>query len=179
MEVLLSDIAHTIRGDVISEEDIYKHLKKGGIPVYSSNTKNNGLIGEINNSFYQKLNAKGFEGEITWTTDGNAGNFILRDKNFVFTNVCGKIKIKKEWKDKILPQWLALFLNIESKKYLTSKGGNPKLMKEQVDNIQIVAFTHIKIIGVMSRSNFYTTRSKFHIHIIVCKNGNFSIYNGK
>lgn len=138
MKVLLSDIAYTIRGDVISEEDIYKHLKKGGIPVYSSNTKNNGLIGEINNSFYQKLNAKGFKGEITWTTDGNAGNFILRDKKFVFTNVCGKIKIKKEWKNKILPQWLALFLNIESKKYLTSKGGNPKLMKEQVDNIQIV-----------------------------------------
>ena len=50
---------------------------------------------------------------------------------------------------------------------------------EYIDNVQIVAFTHIKIIGVMSRSNFYTTCSKFHIHIIVCKNGNFSIYNGE
>ena len=34
-------------------------------------------------------------------------------------------------------QWLALYLNLESKKYVTSKGGNSKLMKEQVDNIEV------------------------------------------
>lgn len=135
---LLSDIANTIRGDVISEEDIYYNYRKGGIPVYSSNTKNNGKIGEVSQDFFNNTNAKGKEGEITWTTDGNAGNFILRHDIFLFTNVCGKITIKEKWKNKILEQWLSIYLNFEAKKYLTSKGGNAKLMKEQVDNIEIV-----------------------------------------
>lgn len=135
--ILLNDIAYTIRGDVISEEDIYYNNKNGGIPVYSSNTKNNGMIGEVDNAFYLKTNAKGGKNEITWTTDGNAGNFILRHNDFLFTNVCGKIKIKGIWKNKILEQWLVIYLNVESKKYLISKGGNAKLMKEQVDNIKI------------------------------------------
>lgn len=136
--ILLNDIAYTIRGDVISEEDIYYNNQRGGIPVYSSNTKNNGIIGEVDNAFYLKTNAKGGKNEITWTTDGNAGNFILRHNDFLFTNVCGKIKIKDSWKSKIIEQWLSIYLNVESKKYLTSKGGNAKLMKEQVDNINII-----------------------------------------
>lgn len=135
--LLLSDIAYTVRGDVISEEDIYYYNQHGGVPVYSSNTKNNGLIGEVNQRFYSIIKAKGEAGEITWTTDGNAGNFILRHSDFLFTNVCGKIKIKDNWKNKILEQWLSIYLNLESKKYLTSKGGNAKLMKEQVDNIEV------------------------------------------
>lgn len=135
---LLSDIAHTIRGDVISEEDIYYNYKKGGVPVYSSNTKNNGKIGEVSQAFFNKVNAKGNAGEITWTTDGNAGNFVLRHDIFLFTNVCGKIIIKEKWKNKILAQWLSIYLNFEAKKYVTSKGGNAKLMKEQVDNIEII-----------------------------------------
>jgi len=137
MKILLNEIAYTVRGEVISEEDIYYNYDKKGIPVYSSNTKDQGLIGTVNVSFYNDSNAKGESGEITWTTDGNAGNFILRHKPFLFTNVCGKIIIKKKYQKIVLPQWLALYLNLESKKYVTSKGGNSKLMKEQVDNIEI------------------------------------------
>lgn len=137
MKTLLSEIAYTVRGEVISEENIYYNYNKNGIPVYSSNTKNQGLIGTVNMSFYNDSNAKGEAGEITWTTDGNAGNFILRHEPFLFTNVCGKIIIKKKYQKIISPQWLALYLNLESKKYVTSKGGNSKLMKEQVDNIEI------------------------------------------
>lgn len=137
MKTLLNEIAYTIRGEVISEEDIYCNYDKNGIPVYSSNTKDQGLIGTVNTSFYNNSNAKGEEGDITWTTDGNAGNFTLRHKSFLFTNVCGKIIIKKKYKEIVSPQWLALYLNLASKKYVTSKGGNSKLMKEQVDNIEV------------------------------------------
>lgn len=137
MKTLLGEIAHTIRGEVISEENIYNNYDKNGIPVYSSNTMNEGLIGTVNTSFYNNASAKGEKGEITWTTDGNAGNFILRDKPFLFTNVCGKIIIKKKYEELVYPQWLALYLNLECKKYITSKEGNAKLMKEQVDNIEV------------------------------------------
>jgi hypothetical protein len=133
MKTLLSEIAYTVRGEVISEENIYYNYNKNGIPVYSSNTKHQGLIGTVNMSFYNDSNAKGEAGEITWTTDGNAGNFILRHEPFLFTNVCGKIIIKKKYQKIISPQWLALYLNLESKKYVTSKGGNSKLMKELFD----------------------------------------------
>lgn len=137
MKILLNEIAYTVRGKVISEEDIYYNYNKSGIPVYSSNTIDQGLIGTVDASFYKDSNAKGKAGEITWTTDGNAGNFILRHKPFLFTNVCGKIMIKKKYQKIVLPQWLTLYLNLESKKYVTSKGGNSKLMKEQVDNIEV------------------------------------------
>jgi type I restriction enzyme S subunit len=51
-------------------------------PVYSSQTKNNGLAGYYSDFLY--------ENAITWTTDGaNAGDVNYRSGKFYCTNVCG------------------------------------------------------------------------------------------
>ena len=51
-------------------------------PVYSSQTKDNGLMGYYKDYLY--------ENAITWTTDGaNAGTVNYRAGKFYCTNVCG------------------------------------------------------------------------------------------
>lgn len=135
--MLLGQICYLQRGIVLSEETIYQNYSDNNIPIYSSNTANNGVIGKVNREFFNKQDIKGEKGDITWTTDGNAGNFKLRTEDFLFTNVCGKITIKEVYKKEILDEWLVIYLNSISDKYITSKGGNAKLMKEQVRNIEI------------------------------------------
>ncbi len=72
------------RGRVISNEEIENNI--GIYPVYSSQTKNNGILG--------KINTYDFEGDyITWTTDGAyAGTVFRRSGRFNCTNVCGTLK---------------------------------------------------------------------------------------
>jgi len=63
-------------------------------PVYSSQTKNNGLTG-----FYSEYL---FENCITWTTDGaNAGDTNLRIGKFYCTNVCGILKSDKGYVNRL------------------------------------------------------------------------------
>jgi hypothetical protein len=135
--MLLGDVCYLQRGIVISEEIIYRNYSESNIPIYSSNTSNNGIIGKTSSVFFKEQLIKGKSGDITWTTDGNAGNFKLRNQDFLFTNVCGKLTIKNKYKEKVLGEWLEIYLNSISEKYITSKGGNAKLMKEQVRNIEI------------------------------------------
>ena len=57
-------------------------------PVYSSQTKDNGLMGYYKDYLY--------EDAITWTTDGaNAGTVNYRTGKFYCTNVCGVLLSKK------------------------------------------------------------------------------------
>jgi restriction endonuclease S subunit len=72
--VLLGDICDTGRGRVISQTYIKAH--PGLYPVYSSQTKDDGIFGYID--------SYDFEGDwITWTTDGaNAGTVFLRQGRF-------------------------------------------------------------------------------------------------
>ncbi len=75
------------RGRVISLEGLEE---EGEYPVYSSQTKNNGILGYINSYDFDCK-------QITWTTDGaNAGTVFLREGKHNCTNVCGTLlPIKK------------------------------------------------------------------------------------
>lgn len=95
-------------------------------PVYSSQTKENGLMGYYKEFIY--------EDSITWTTDGaNAGDVKYRSGKFYCTNVCG-VLINKEGYANI---FVSEAFNQVSKKYV-SYVGNPKLMNNVVKDIEIM-----------------------------------------
>ncbi|MCX8583761.1 MULTISPECIES: restriction endonuclease subunit S [unclassified Gilliamella] len=94
-------------------------------PVYSSQTKNNGLMG-----FYDKYL---FETAITWTTDGaNAGTVNFRDSKFYSTNVNGVLLSNKGYANKAIAE----ILNKEAWRHV-SHVGNPKLMNNVMSTIKI------------------------------------------
>jgi type I restriction enzyme S subunit len=72
------------RGRVLSNEEILEN--QGPYPVYSSQTKDNGVLGCVD--------TYDFNGDyITWTTDGaNAGTVSRRKGKFNCTNVCGTLR---------------------------------------------------------------------------------------
>ena len=94
-------------------------------PVYSSQTKDNGLMGYYKDYLY--------EDAITWTTDGaNAGTVNYRGGKFYCTNVCGVLLA-----DKVTPnQMIAEALNNVAKGHV-SYVGNPKLMNNVMAEITI------------------------------------------
>ena len=94
-------------------------------PVYSSQTKNKGLMGYYKDYLY--------EDAITWTTDGaNAGTVNYRDGKFYCTNVCGVLLSN----DVKVNQMIAEALNNVAKGYV-SYVGNPKLMNNVMADIVI------------------------------------------
>jgi len=94
-------------------------------PVYSSQTKDQGLMGYYKDYLY--------EDAITWTTDGaNAGTVNYRAGKFYCTNVCGVLLA-----DKVIPnQMIAEALNNVAKGHV-SYVGNPKLMNNVMAEIEI------------------------------------------
>jgi type I restriction enzyme S subunit len=102
---------------------------RGIYPVYSSQTNNNGLIGQI--STYD------FDGEyVNWTTDGaNAGTVFYRKGKFSITNVSGIVKVNDN--SELNCKYLYYWLSIEAKKHVYAGMGNPKLMSNQVEKISI------------------------------------------
>jgi len=108
--------ATVVRQDA-SEEYIY--------PVYSSQTKDNGLMGYYNDYLY--------ENAITWTTDGaNAGTVHYRPGKFYCTNVCGVLLSDEGNANRCVAEILGSI----SKKYV-SYVGNPKLMNNVMSEIKI------------------------------------------
>ena len=94
-------------------------------PVYSSQTKNNGLMG-----FYDQYL---FENAITWTTDGaNAGTVNFRDGKFYSTNVNGVLLSDEGYANKAIAE----ILNKEAWRHV-SHVGNPKLMNNVMSVIKI------------------------------------------
>lgn len=94
-------------------------------PVFSSQTKNNGLAGFYNEYLY--------EDAITWTTDGaNAGDVNYRDGKFYCTNVCGVLLNEEGFANPCIAE----LINSVSKKHV-SYVGNPKLMNGVMSKIQI------------------------------------------
>ena len=94
-------------------------------PVYSSQTKDKGLMGYYKDYLY--------EDAITWTTDGaNAGTVNYRAGKFYCTNVCG-VLLSNEVKAN---QMIAEALNNVAKRYV-SYVGNPKLMNNVMADIVI------------------------------------------
>jgi len=73
------------RGRVIPKEEL---VEEGQYPVYSSQTKNEGVFGYLN-SFDFDVD------QLTWTTDGaNAGSVFRRRGRHNCTNVCGTLRPK-------------------------------------------------------------------------------------
>ena len=123
----LGDVCEIKRGRVLSKK--YLEDNKGQYPVYSSQTVNNGEIGKINSYDY--------DGEyLTWTTDGAyAGTVFYRNEKFSITNICGLIDVKDK---RILNiKFLFYWLQISTKNYVTDGSGNPKLMSNVVEKIDI------------------------------------------
>lgn len=113
------------RGSVISAEYIAKH--EGIYPVYSSQSQNNGEMGQID--VYE------FDGEyVTWTTDGAyAGTVFYRDGKFNCTNVCGTLKPRDL---SVSAKFLSYLLSLHTKKHV-SYVGNPKLMNNVMGSIRL------------------------------------------
>ena len=114
------------RGYVLSST-IVREVKTDEMPypVFSSQTKDNGLMGYYKDFLY--------ENAITWTTDGaNAGTVNYRAGKFYCTNVCGVLL-----EDKAKPnQMISETLNNISGGYV-SYVGNPKLMNNVMAEIEI------------------------------------------
>lgn len=121
----------------ISEEMIYRNYDKGGVPVYSSATENAGLMGRVSKECYSIFDKKGLENELTWTTNGYAGKVFFRQENYLYSEKCGRIVIRREYKDKINPKYLMYILNQITYKYKTSESNNGKLDIIHMSNIKV------------------------------------------
>ncbi|PPK61824.1 restriction endonuclease S subunit [Malaciobacter marinus] len=122
----IDKIVDISRGKVISKKDLKQN---GQYPVYSSQTKNEGLFGFIDSYMH--------DGDaITWTTDGkHAGTTFLRSGKFNYTNVCGLMTIKKEQDVNI--HYLSYMTNLIFPKYVDRTSQNSKLMTHHLDDITI------------------------------------------
>ncbi len=122
----IQDIASIGRGRVISSVEISQQ-KNPLYPVYSSQISNDGIMGYLDDFM--------FDGEyISWTTDGaNAGTVFYRNGKFNCTNVCGLLKLKKEFDT----HFVSLVLAEATKRYVSTNLANPKLMNNTMGNIQI------------------------------------------
>jgi len=122
----VGEVFRVTRGNVLSMT-LVQDVKtdKTPYPVYSSQTKNNGLSG-----FYSEYL---YEDAITWTTDGaNAGDVNYRSGKFYCTNVCGVLINTKGYANPCV----AALINNVSRKYV-SYVGNPKLMNGVMSKIVI------------------------------------------
>lgn len=122
----LGEVATLSRGKVYSKE--YLRDNAGEYPVYSSQTANNGELGRICTYDY--------DGKyLTWTTDGAyAGTVFRREGRFSITNVCGLISNV----DKALSiDFLYYWLNKVAKGYVYQGMGNPKLMSNVMETIEV------------------------------------------
>ena len=125
-EKKIKDIFKVKRGYVLSTNEMVSKVDAiYRYPVYSSQTKDYGLIGYYKEYLY--------EDAITWTTDGaNAGTVQFRKGKFYCTNVCGVLINENGYAN----QCIAEMLNFRSKKYV-SYVGNPKLMNNVMSEIQL------------------------------------------
>ena len=122
----VGEVFRVTRGEVLSMTLVKDNwTKETPYPVYSSQTKNNGLAGYYSDYLY--------ENAITWTTDGaNAGDVNYRPGKFYCTNVCG-VLIET---DGHANACIAAIINSTSKSHV-SYVGNPKLMNGVMSKIRI------------------------------------------
>ncbi len=122
----VGEVFQVTRGDVLSMTLVQDEKSDAmPYPVYSSQTKNNGLSGYYSDFL--------FEDAITWTTDGaNAGDVNFRTGKFFCTNVCGVLLNSKGFANPCI----AALINRVSTKYV-SYVGNPKLMNGVMSKIPI------------------------------------------
>jgi type I restriction enzyme S subunit len=115
---------HIGRGKVTSHEYVGNH--PGPYPLYSSQTANDGVMGNID-SFM-------FEGDyLTWTTDGaHAGTVFRRRGRFSCTNVCGTLLPKA----RVDLNFMRMAVASETKRQVRLDI-NPKLMNNMMARIRV------------------------------------------
>jgi type I restriction enzyme, S subunit len=125
-EKRLGEVFQVTRGNVLAMP-LVSEVPEGNkiYPVYSSQTKANGLAGYYDEFLYKDA--------ITWTTDGaNAGDTRFRTGKFYCTNVCGVLLSNEGYAN----TFMAELINSVSKHYV-SYVGNPKLMNGVMASIKI------------------------------------------
>ena len=122
----VSEIFKLTRGQVLPvSKTTEKPRGLSQYPVYSSQTKNDGLMG-----YYSEYL---FDTAITWTTDGaNAGTVKYREGKFYSTNVNGVLISENGYANNAVAE----IINQVAWKYV-SKVGNPKLMNNVMGEILI------------------------------------------
>ena len=122
----VQDIYKITRGYVLAAPETNENPSDDMLyPVYSSQTKNNGLMGYYKDYLY--------EDAITWTTDGaNAGTVNYRAGKFYCTNVCGVLLSDEGYANKCAAE----ALNSVAWRWV-SHVGNPKLMNNVMGEISI------------------------------------------
>lgn len=112
------------RGRVIAKTE----LEDIGYPVYSSQTKDNGVLGYISTYDFDKS-------QLTWTTDGaNAGTVFLREGKYNCTNVCGTLLPKDEKNNLRYMKYALEFIAIYHKRADTN---GFKIMNNEMAEIKI------------------------------------------
>ncbi|CAA0189946.1 restriction endonuclease subunit S [Tenacibaculum maritimum] len=127
----IKDIFSISRGRAIGKTE----LKDTGVyPVYSSQTKNKGILGYINTyDFNTNL--------LTWTTDGvNAGTVFIREGKFNCTNICGTLTPKKNNKLSLDYMGVAVQQSTQHNKRIDTNGA--KIMSNEMAVIDIVFPPH-------------------------------------
>ncbi len=122
----VGDVFRVTRGDVLSMRLVKDEpSSEMPYPVFSSQTKSNGLAGYYSDYLY--------EDAITWTTDGaNAGDVNFRSGKFYCTNVCGVLINTQGYTNTCV----AALLNSVTRNHV-SYVGNPKLMNGVMARIEI------------------------------------------
>ena len=144
--VSVGEIFRATRGNILATDRL-SDLSSGKncYPVFSSKTKDGGLLG-----YYSEYL---FEDCITWTTDGaNAGDVKFRKGKFYCTNVCGVLISDAGYCN----QCVAEILNLRTRQYV-SYVGNPKLMNNTMKEIKIEIPSNIaeqeKIAEILSEAD--------------------------
>ena len=127
IEARVGDLFDVTRGQVLAATTVSPIKTEEYIyPVYSSQTKNDGLLGYYTDYL--------FDTGVTWTTDGaNAGTVNFREGRFYSTNVNGVLLSNNGHANKCNAE----ILNLVAWKFV-SKVGNPKLMNNIMSEIVIL-----------------------------------------
>ncbi|KIO96596.1 Type I restriction-modification system, specificity subunit S [Levilactobacillus brevis] len=123
----VGELYKVTRGQVLAtSKTTPEKVGKNQYPVYSSQTKNDGLMGYYSDYL--------FDTAITWTTDGaNAGTVSFRPGKFYSTNVNGVLLSA----DGLANKAMAENLNRSAWKWV-SHVGNPKLMNNVMSEISVM-----------------------------------------
>ncbi len=102
----------------------------GEYPVYSSQTRNEGIIGSMKHFDHD-------EHCLTWTTDGTyVGTVFLRNGKFSMTSHCGALILKEPYKMLNL-EYLQIILNEILPNYKEGEGSNKRLGIQKISDVDI------------------------------------------
>lgn len=153
----IKEIFNISRGRVIAKTELNDERK---FPVYSSQTKNNGVLGYINTyDFNTDL--------LTWTTDGvNAGTVFKRSGKFSCTNICGTLIPK--YKKKISLEFFNYSVQESTKHNKRIDTNGAKIMSNEMGVIHII---HPPLEEQVEIANYLDGKNKLISSILSnCKN---------